>query len=292
MRGGTVLVGLGLAVLAAGCGDDLPAREQSPSASNPPPDPTTGALCAPGHICTLAGTGIAGDGADLLPARDTRLYLPQDTTVGPDGLLYVVDWNNHRVRVVEADGRMRIVAGTGELGPSSDDPSTDRLNHPTNVTFDPMGSPGRAVIAAWHNSRVKRADLATGRVIDMCGNGKRGFAGDGGPANIATLDLPVGDRVRPRRQPADRRPGEPDDPQGRSHDRRHLDDRRHRPLRRLGQPESVRAERRRPGDRGRLPLPDRPVGDAGRADRARRPTAASTSPTPTTSACAASIRPA
>ena len=57
---------------------------------------------------------------------------------------------------------MRIVAGTGELGLAADDPSTDRLNHPTNVTFDPMGSPDEMWIAAWHNSRVKKVDLATG----------------------------------------------------------------------------------------------------------------------------------
>ena len=191
MRGGTVLVGLGFAVLAAGCGDDLPAREQSPSPSNPPPDPTTGALCASGQICTLAGTGVPGDGQDGLPARETRLYLPQDTTVGPDGRLYVVDWNNHRIRVIEADGRMRIVAGAGELGIAADNPSTGRLNHPTNVTFDPLGSPDEMWIAAWHNSRVKKVDLTSESIIDMCGTGKRGFAGNGGPAAMAVLDLPV-----------------------------------------------------------------------------------------------------
>jgi len=183
------------ATLAPACGDDVARSSSAPSSSpgsSSLPTSAAASLCGPGQICRLAGTGIAGDGADLLPARETRLYLPQDTTFGPDGRLYVVDWNNHRIRVVEADGRMRIVAGIGELGPSSDDPSTNRLNHPTNVTFDPLGPPGELVIAAWHNSRVKRADMATGDVIDMCGTGKRGYAGDGGPAEVATLDLPVG----------------------------------------------------------------------------------------------------
>jgi hypothetical protein len=182
------------AALAPACGDNLP-KSSSPSpssSSSPSSSPTSSPLCASTHICTVAGTGIAGDGADLLPARDTRLYLPQDTTFGPDGRLYVVDWNNHRIRVVESDGRMRIVAGAGELGPSADDPSTNRLNHPTNVAFDPFGSPAQFVIAAWHNSRIKGADMATGEVFDLCGNGKRGYGGDGGPAAVATLDLPVG----------------------------------------------------------------------------------------------------
>src|SRR5687767_6173554 len=126
--------------LAASCGDDV-ARSASGPPTSSPSSPAAVPLCARAHICTVAGTGIAGDGADLLAARDTRLYLPQDTTFGPDGHLYVVDWNNHRIRVIEADGRMRIVAGAGELGPSSDDPSTNRLNHPTNVAFDPLGLP-------------------------------------------------------------------------------------------------------------------------------------------------------
>ena len=93
--------------------------------------------------------------------------------------------------MIDADGRMRIVAGVGELGLASDDPTTDRLNHPTNVTFDPMGSPDEMWIAAWHNSRVKKVDLTTGTMTDVCGTGKRGFAGNGGPAAAATLDLPV-----------------------------------------------------------------------------------------------------
>jgi DNA-binding beta-propeller fold protein YncE len=150
-----------------------------------------GPLCASGQICTVAGTGIAGDGADGLAALATRLYLPQDMTVGPDGRLYVVDWNNHRIRVIDEQGVMHIVAGIGELGPSIDDPSTGRLNHPTNVTFDPMGPPTIMTIAAWHNSRIMKVDLSTGALVDICGTGMRGFAGNGGPAEMATLDLPV-----------------------------------------------------------------------------------------------------
>jgi hypothetical protein len=182
----TWLAGALLTVLpvAAGCGDN------GGPATTVDPDPMT-VPCASGEICSIAGTGIAGDGADDLPALATRLYLPQDMTYGPDGRLYVVDWNNHRIRVIGADGVMHIVAGIGELGPSVDDPSTDRLNHPTNVAFDPMGSPDDLWIAAWHNSRVKKAQLGTDAVVNVCGTGKRGFGGNGGPAEDATLDLPV-----------------------------------------------------------------------------------------------------
>jgi hypothetical protein len=169
-----------LAAVAAGCGDG-----DGGGMALPPPAPCEP---APGVICTAAGTGIAGDGADDRPALDTRLYLPQDVTIGPDGQLYIVDWNNHRIRVRREDGTLHIVAGIGELGPASDDPSTGRLNHPTQVAFDGVG---QLVIAAWHNSRIKVLDAATGELRDVCGTGQRGFAGDGGPAATAVLDLPV-----------------------------------------------------------------------------------------------------
>ncbi len=176
---------LGVWTTIVGCGDD--GARQTPS------EPVwTACPRKSGNICTVAGTGIAGDGADLQAPRDTRLYLPQDITVGPDGRLYVVDWNNHRIRAIGDDGVMRIVAGEGELGFDSDDPSTNRLNHPTNIAFNPLGPADQMSIAAWHNSKVKTVDLATGAIVDSCGNGKRGFAGNGGPAATATLDLPVG----------------------------------------------------------------------------------------------------
>ena len=166
---------------------------------------------------------------------------------------------------------MHIVAGIGELGPSVDDPSTDRLNHPTNVTFDPMGAPDELVHRRLAQQPDQDGRLGTRRrSIDVCGTGKRGFAGDGGPAADGDAGPARGGGVRRRRQPADRRPGQPDDPQGRSRDRHHHHHRRHRALRRRGQPEPVRAQRRRPGDGGRVSLPDRPGGDAGRAHRARR----------------------
>jgi len=47
------------------------------------------------------------------------------------------------------------------------------------------------VISAWHNSRIKRLDLKTKTLEDLCGTGKRAYTGDEGPAEMADLDLPA-----------------------------------------------------------------------------------------------------
>lgn len=144
---------------------------------------------APGRICTIAGTGNAGLGDEGLDPRQTDLYLPQDTTIGVDNLVYVVDWNNHRIRRINADGSMDSVVGTGELGDAQDgEGAYSNLNHPTHMSVAPNG---KFMIAAWHNSKIMEFDPATEQLVTVCGNGMRSFGGDGGPASMALLDLPT-----------------------------------------------------------------------------------------------------
>jgi len=143
--------------------------------------------CPPPVIRTVAGNGLAGYDGDGRDPLATAFYLPQDLTVGPDRLLYLVDWNNHRLRRIR-NGVVETIAGTGELGDAEDGEALyTKFNHPTNVAFDHQG---RLLIAAWHNSLVKRLDFSTGRIENVAGTGLRAFGGDGGPANEANLDLP------------------------------------------------------------------------------------------------------
>jgi len=146
-----------------------------------------------GNICTVAGNGDNGydEGADseALVALEARLSLPQDTLTAPDGTMYILDWNNHRIRSLQADGKLRWVAGRGELGGSLDDPANGDFNHPTNIIFDETGR--NIIISAWHNSKVRTLSLDTGLIVDTCGDGKRAYFGDDGPAATASLDLPA-----------------------------------------------------------------------------------------------------
>ncbi len=139
-------------------------------------------------IFTVVGNGVAGDNGDGLPGTETALYLVQDVTVGPDGLLYFPDWNNHKIRRLNADGTVETIAGTGELGAANDGYGPEiQFNHPTNLEFD---GDGQLIIAAWHNSLIKRMDLTTGYAETICGTGARSFNGDGLPGTETFVDLP------------------------------------------------------------------------------------------------------
>jgi sugar lactone lactonase YvrE len=142
-----------------------------------------------GNICTWAGLdGLAALGQDGVQADESYLYLPQDVDFAPDGTAYLLDWNNHRIRSVGADGVVETIAGSGLLGDGPEgDARLAMFNHPSSVAFDLDGS---MLVAAWHNSRVERIDLATNVMTYVAGDGSRSFAGDEGAANVAKLDLP------------------------------------------------------------------------------------------------------
>jgi sugar lactone lactonase YvrE len=107
-----------------------------------------------------------------------------------------MDWNNHRVRRVEADGKVTTVIGTETIGDGPEDLSdlraegalgtTVNLNHPTGLVFLPDGT---GLLVAWHNHKLRTWDPATGRVRVLAGAGP-GFRGDGGPVGAALWDQP------------------------------------------------------------------------------------------------------
>jgi DNA-binding beta-propeller fold protein YncE len=84
-----------------------------------------------------------------------------------------------------------IVAGTGEQGYSGDGSSATsaRLNNPFDMTFLPNGD---LVFSDTFNHRIRRVDTGTGVISTICGNGQKGFSGDGGPAPHAELNEPYG----------------------------------------------------------------------------------------------------
>ncbi len=162
----------------------LLAAQTFSSCSSSPTDSDSG----PYHrIETYAGTGEAGKGPDDAALRKANFYLPLDLTFGPDERPYILDWNNHRIRVVTR-GRVSTLIGTGEVGDAPAGRAREiGLNHPTHISFDPQG---RLLLSAWHNSMILRYDFASDYIQPICGTGERAYGGDDGPAKLAVVNLP------------------------------------------------------------------------------------------------------
>ncbi len=190
------------AALAVACGSDPVV--QGPSERQP-------VHIGPGQIGTIVGSGFRGtdpvDGDangevdDAIGPLDANLDFPMDVTVAPDGRLFVLDWNGHKIRAIDADGNLAFVVGTGKEGDACEAPAVDgkcpmsaaELNHPTGMAFD---ADGKLLIAAWHNSKIKRVDLDAKLVENICGDGRRKFEGENGLCkdptgkDLVSFDLP------------------------------------------------------------------------------------------------------
>ena len=143
-----------------------------------------------GKFSVLAGNGASGFAGDNGPANTSQLAGPWGVAVDKFGNVFIVDTGNQRIRRVDAvSGVITTVAGNGVYSFSGDGgPATNAsLWDPQGVGTDGAGN---IYIADYGNNRIRRVDASTGVITTVAGNGVRGFAGDGGPATGAELNLP------------------------------------------------------------------------------------------------------
>ncbi len=140
-----------------------------------------------GVIATIAGSGerdIAGDGESALEAG---LDHPRGVAISVDDSIVVADTFNHRVLLVQRDGTISAVAGTGDdQGASADDgPATEAVVEcPSGLAIGGDGS--MYVAEGWF---VRRVDAA-GTITTIVGTDEPSSLGDGGPAVDASLEEP------------------------------------------------------------------------------------------------------
>jgi len=140
-----------------------------------------------GAISTVAGTGVAGFSGDGGPATQAQLIFPVDVTCDSNANLYIAD--NHRVRKIDAAGRITTVAGNGTSAFSGDNgPATQAGIAPYALAIDAAGN---IYIADADNRRVRRVDPA-GTITTVAGTGTNGYALEGQIASQAALGFPSG----------------------------------------------------------------------------------------------------
>jgi hypothetical protein len=143
-----------------------------------------------GLISTVAGTGVAGNNGDGIPATTAMLDHPSGVAVDAAGNIYIADYYDHRIRRVSAaTGLISTVAGTGESGYNGDGmaATSARLYHPSAVAVDAAGN--IYIADAW-NERVRKVSAATGLISTVAGTGTWGYNGDGMNATAASLAGP------------------------------------------------------------------------------------------------------
>ena len=142
---------------------------------------------------TFAGGGTAarGDGG---PALEAEIHAASDIQFGPEGLVYVSEYDGHRIRRITDDGRIETVAGTGEAFSSGDGgPALEAgVWRPASLAFGPDGSlyvlenEPRGFEFLGNMARIRR--IAPDGVIEtVAGGSATGITGDKGPALGAGL---------------------------------------------------------------------------------------------------------
>jgi DNA-binding beta-propeller fold protein YncE len=147
-------------------------------------------------VTTVAGNGQRGIPKDGATAVDAPLVDPRAVAVDRAGNIYILERAGHALRVVNARGEIRTVAGTGKQGFAGDggDALLALLNGPKHLGIDLDGS---VLIADTENHVIRRYIPSTGKIVRVAGTGKRGRGGIGGAPENAQLFQPHGVCVHP-----------------------------------------------------------------------------------------------
>jgi hypothetical protein len=146
------------------------------------------AVSSGGTTWTVAGTGVMGDDGDGGQARAAAIDQPRSVSWTPGGGFVWAEPYSHRVRIVDANGIVRTLAGTGEAGFGGDGgPAAEaRLDfvHAAVPTAD-----GGFLLVDSLNNRIRKISSG-GMISTVAGTGQTGFSGDGGLATSAEINHP------------------------------------------------------------------------------------------------------
>ncbi len=143
----------------------------------------------PGHITTVAGSflGFSGDSG---PATKAELFWPASVYVDAWGSIYVADYGNARIRMVDAGGTITTLAGNGFPDFSGDGNAAvaASLFTPSGIAADDNGN---LFIADTGHNRIRWVDARDGLIHTIAGDGTFGFLGDDIPATSSALAEPA-----------------------------------------------------------------------------------------------------
>ena len=122
------------------------------------------------NVSTVAGNINAGAVNGLSAAA--RFNSPAGITVGPQGIVYVADNNNHQIRQISTSGMVSTLAGTGLQGYNDGPGITAKFYSPFGVVTDAIGN---VYVADCLNNMI-RAITPAGFVSTLAGSYNPGYA--------------------------------------------------------------------------------------------------------------------
>lgn len=147
------------------------------------------------NITCAAPNAPCGDGG---PASAATLFQPNSVAVGSGpfaGGVIIADTGDNRIRLLNINGLVSTIAGTGNACAQPTSPCGDggpatqaELAIPFGVAID---SAGNIFIADSGDNRIRRVDATTQIITTVAFNGQPTFSGDGGPATLGSMDEPL-----------------------------------------------------------------------------------------------------
>jgi sugar lactone lactonase YvrE len=141
----------------------------------------------------VAGAGAQSD-ANGVAATTASFVFPSSLYVDSDGILYIADAGGHLVYAVDTTGLIHQVAGNGTTSTTFPGQATGTaLLNPASISVDAAGDIYIADSTANLVYTVFTGTTSTGANIAITlGTGTAGYTGDGGLANLAEINNPLG----------------------------------------------------------------------------------------------------
>jgi sugar lactone lactonase YvrE len=143
---------------------------------------------ANGILYTVAGISeVAGYSGDGIAATSSRLNYPYGVAVNTNGVLFIADSFNFRIRQVSTAGIVTTLLGTGTASTIDGPLTSATINIPTGLFMRPDGN---MYVSDMNGNRIRLVNFKTNIISTVIGSGARGSSE--GTALTATMNSPLG----------------------------------------------------------------------------------------------------
>ena len=147
-----------------------------------------------GNVTTYAGTGQPGFGNGS--ATTATFMNPSGVAIDNHGNLFVTDQGNNAIRMIDPNGNVTTIAGSGASGAHNGTGTNATFNGPIGLGVDTLG--GNIFVGDANNNMIREINIASGAVTTYAGSttsgskdtvitGNPGLASFNGPRGLTVI---------------------------------------------------------------------------------------------------------